>query len=157
MFWKIDFPTQAQANSLLWTLYYKLAAALTRSAKGDLANRIVNYKEEKARLGIQVRCRMIILLMFDDYFKTSEEAGSLYRAEVLLNVVKVGDTVADWKRFINRWDATIAGMPEPPRENVLRDILLRQIRTSSILRYDMDLFDRAKEGDCNRSCKVSRT
>ena len=59
------------------TLDTKLAAALTRSAKGDLANRIINYKEEKAKLGIQVRGRMI-LLMFDDYFKTSEEAGSLY-------------------------------------------------------------------------------
>ena len=134
------------------TLDTKLAAALTRSAKGDLANRIINYKEEKAKLGIQVRGRMI-LLMFDDYFKTSEEAGSLYRVEDLLNVVKVGDTVADLKRFINRWDATIAGMPEPPHENVLRDILLRQIRTSTILRYDIDLFDRAKEGDHHRSYK----
>ena len=134
------------------TLDTKLAAALTRSAKGDLANRIINYKEEKAKLGIQVRGRMI-LLMFDDYFKTSEEAGSLYRVEDLLNVVKVGDTVADLKRFINRWDATIAGMPEPPHENVLRDILLRQIRTSAILRYDIDLFDRAKEGDHHRSYK----
>ena len=87
------------------TLDTKLAAALTRRAKGDLANRIINYKEEKAKLGIQIRGRMI-LLMFDDYFKTSEEAGSLYRVEDLLNVVKVGDTVADLKRFINRWDAT---------------------------------------------------
>ena len=134
------------------TLDTKLAAALTRSAKGDLANRIINYKEEKAKLGIQVRGRMIVL-MFDDYFKTSEEAGSLCRVEDLLNVVKVGDTVAELKRFINRWDATIAGMPEPPHENVLRDILLRQIRTSSILRYDIDLFDRAKEGDRHRSYK----
>ena len=67
------------------TLDTKLAAALTRSAKGDLANRIINCKEEKAKLGIQVRGRMI-LLMFDDYFKTSEEAGSLYRVEGLLNV-----------------------------------------------------------------------
>ena len=44
-------------------------------------------------------------------------------------------------------------MPEPPHENVLRDILLRQIRNSSILRYDIDLFDRAKEGDHHRSYK----
>ena len=91
--------------------------------------------------------------MFDDYFKTSKEAGSLYRVEDLLNVVKVGDTVAGLKRFINRWDATIAVMPEPPHENVLRGILLRQIRTSSILRYDIDLFDRGKEGEQNRSYK----
>ena len=62
-----------------------------------------------------------------------KQVAFIYRVEDLLNVVKVGDTVADLKRFINRWDATIAGMPEPPHENVLRDILLRQIRTSAIL------------------------
>ena len=37
--------------------------------------------------------------MFEDYFKTSEEAGSLYRVEDLLGVVRTGDTVDDLKRF----------------------------------------------------------
>jgi len=64
------------------TLDTKLSAALTRSAGGDLATRIVNYKEQQSRKGIQVRGRYV-LLMFEDYFKTSEEAGSLYRVEDL--------------------------------------------------------------------------
>ena len=38
-------------------------------------------------------------LMFEDYFKTSEEAGSLCRVEDLLGVVKVGDTVQDLRRL----------------------------------------------------------
>ena len=51
--------------------------------------------------------------MFEDDFKTSEEAGSLYRVEDLLGVVRTGDTVDDLKRLLNRWDATIAGMETP--------------------------------------------
>ena len=70
------------------TLDTKLSAALTRSAGGDLATRILNYKEQQSRKGIQVRGGYV-LLMFEDYFKTSEEAGSLDRVEDLLGVVKV--------------------------------------------------------------------
>ena len=65
------------------TLDTKLSAALTRSAGGDLATRILNCKEQQSRKGIQVRGRYV-LLMFEDYFKTSEEAGSFYRVEDLL-------------------------------------------------------------------------
>ena len=48
------------------TLDTKLSAALTRSAGGDLATRILNYKEQQSRKGIQVRGRYV-LLMFEDY------------------------------------------------------------------------------------------
>ena len=58
--------------------------------------------------------------MFEDYFRTSEEAGSLYRVEDLLGVVRTGESVEDLRRFLNRWDATIAGMETPPDDLVLR-------------------------------------
>ena len=76
----------------------RLSAALTSSAGGDLATRILNYKEQQSRKGMQVRGRHV-LLIFEDYFKTSEEAGSLYRVEDLLGVAKVGDTVQDLRRL----------------------------------------------------------
>ena len=126
------------------TLDTKLSAALTRSAGGDLATRILNYKEQQSRKGIQVRGRYV-LLMFEDYFKASEEAGSLYRVEDLLGVVKVGDTVQDLRRFVNKWDATLAGMASTPEDAVLRDSLLRQPRPSQLLKYDIEVFDRASE------------
>ena len=83
--------------------------------------------------------------------KTSEEAGSLYRVEDLLGVVKVGDTVQDLRRFINKWDATLAGMAVTPDDAVLRDILLRQIRPSQLLKYDIEMFDRAHEKSHEKS------
>ena len=126
------------------TLDTKLSAAFTRSAGGDLATRILNYKEQQSRKGTQVRGRYV-LLMFKDYFKTSEEASRLYRVEDLLCVVTVGATVQDLRRFVNKWDATLAGMATTPEDAVLRDILLRQIRPSQLLKYDIEVCDRASE------------
>ena len=126
------------------TLDTKLSAALTRSAKGDLATKIHNFKDEKSKNGIQARGRRV-LLMFEDYFRTSEEAGSLYRVEDLLGVVRTEESVEDLRRFLNRWDATIAGMETPPDDLVLRDILLRQIRKCQLMKYDIEAFDRDPE------------
>ena len=125
------------------TLDAKLSSALTRSAGGDLATRILSYKEQQSRKSIQVRGRYV-LLMIEDYFKTSEEAGSLYRVEDLLGVVKVGGKS-------NKWDATLAGMASTPEDAVLRDILLRQIRASHLLKYDIEVFDRASEKSHEKS------
>ena len=39
--------------------------------------------------------------MLVDYFRTSEEAGSLYRVEDLLGAVRTGESVEDLRRFLN--------------------------------------------------------
>ena len=83
--------------------------------------------------------------MFEDCFRTSGEAGSLYHVEDLLGVVRTGESVEDLRRFLNRWDATIAGMETPPDDLVLRDILLRQIRKCQLMKYDIKACDRALE------------
>ena len=108
--WRKSYWNQENSS----TLDTKLSAALTRSAKSDLATKIHNFKDEKPKKGIHVRGRRV-LLMFEDYFRTSEEAGSLYRVEDLLGVVRTGESVEDLRRFLNRWDATIAGMENPTR------------------------------------------
>ena len=144
---RVELEAKLQNPGKFVTLDTKL---LTKSARGDLGNRILNHKEEQAKKGHQTRGRTV-LLMFDDYFKTSEEAGTLYSLEDLLKVAKFGDTIADLKKFINRWDAVLAGMKKEPEETVLRDVLLRQIRPSTLLKYDIDTYDRAKEGDPSKT------
>ena len=125
------------------TLDTKLLAALTRAAQGDLAQRILNYKEEQAMKGLTVRGRYV-LLMFDDYFRVSEEAGNLFRLEDLLAVERRGDTLDDLKRFISRWDSVIAGMSPVPEEASLRDIFMRQVRHCPLIHLDVEIYDRAK-------------
>ena len=92
-----------------------------------------------------------VLFMFDQYFKTSEEAGNLYSLEDLLRVSRHGEGIIDLKRFLNAWDSVIAGMKRPPEEKVLKDILLRQVRSCHLLWYDIDTYDRCRDNDPNKS------
>ena len=45
----------------------------------------------------------------------------------------------------------LAGMKKEPEETVLRDVLLRQIRPSTLLKDDIDTYDRAKEGEPSKT------
>ena len=81
--------------------------------------------------------------MFEHYFKTNEEAGSLYSIEDLLKVQLSGD---DLSTFIHNWESVIAGLNHQPEETTLRDIILRQLRNSGKLKFDLEVYDRAKEG-----------
>ena len=81
-------------------------------------------------------------------FKTNEEVGSLYSVEDLLKVNLLQD---DLSTFIHNWESVVAGMSHFPDERTLRDILLRQIRRSARMKWDLDLYDRAKEGTSTHS------
>ena len=120
----------------------KLLAALSKVAKGELARQILNFKEVEAGFERAVRGRQILYL-FDQHFKTNEEVGSLYSVEDLLKVTLVQD---DLSTFLHNWESVIAGMSHIPDEVTLRDILLRQIRKSQRLKFDLERYDRAKEG-----------
>ena len=124
------------------TLDTKLLASLSKVAKGELARQILNFKEVEAGFERAVRGRQILYL-FDQHFKTNEEVGSLYSVEDLLKVTLVQD---DLSTFLHNWESVIAGMSHIPDEVTLRDILLRQIRKSQRLKFDLERYDRAKEG-----------
>ena len=64
--------------------------------------------------------------------------------------VSHGEGIIDLKRFLKAWDSVIAGM-KPPEEKVLKDILLRQVRSCHLLRYDIDTYDRCRGDDPNKS------
>ena len=129
------------------TLDMKLLAALTKVAKGELARQILNLKETKAGERGAVRGRQVLYL-FDQHFKTNEEVGSLYSVEDFLKVNLLQD---DLSTFIHNWESVVAGMSHVPDERTLRDILLRQRRRSARMKWDLDLYDRAKEGTSTHS------
>ena len=136
-----------RATGKFLTLDTKLLAALSKIVKGELGRRILNHKEVEASKGHAVRGRQV-LLMFEQFFKTNEEAGSLYSVEDLLKVALNSD---DLSTFIHNWESVIAGMSHVPEETTLRDILLRQLRKSGKFKYDLEIYDRAKEGTYNHT------
>ena len=129
------------------TLDTKILAQLSKVARGELARQILTFKDVEAQNKRVVRGRQV-LLMFDQYFKTNEEAGALYGTEDLLQVRLQSD---DLKSFLQNWDAVIAGMKRIPDENTLKDLFLRQLRKSRRMGYDLDVYDRLSDGSHHRS------
>ena len=125
------------------TLDTKILNALSRVAKGEWNRQVINYKESEAAAGRAVRGRQV-LFMFEQFFKTNEAAGSLYSVEDLLKVKLTGD---DLSTFIHNWESVIAGLNHQHEETTLRDILLRELRNSNKLKFDLEVYDRAKEGE----------
>ncbi len=99
------------------TLDTKILAQLSRAAEGELARQILTFKDTEAQSKREVRGRQV-LLMFEQYFKTNEEAGALYGTENLLQVRLQSD---DLKSFLQSWDAVIAGVKRIPDENTLQE------------------------------------
>ncbi|CAE7507155.1 CPK12, partial [Symbiodinium sp. CCMP2456] len=66
----------------------------------------------------------------------------------LLKVQLSGDDLAT---FIHNWESVIAGLNHQPEETTLRDILLRQLRCSGKLKFDLEVYDHAKEGTEKRT------
>ena len=87
------------------TLDTKILAQLSKVAKGELARQILTFKDTEAQSKRVVRGRHV-LLMFEQYFKTKEEAGALYGTEDFLQVGLHSD---DLKSFLQNWDAVILG------------------------------------------------
>ena len=124
------------------TLDTKLLTALTTVARGELAPEILIFKETEAAKNRVVRGRQVLYL-FDQYFKTSEEVGSLYSVEDLLKVRLVND---DLSTFLSNWESVISGLSHMPDETNMRDIFLRELRQSKKIKHDLEIYDRAKEG-----------
>jgi hypothetical protein len=131
------------------TLDTKLLASLTKISKGELQRQILNYKESEALQSRAVRGRQV-LYMFEQHFKTNEAAGSLYSLEDLLKVTLQGD---DLTAFLYNWEGVLAGMDAAhlPDSRTLRYLFLRQLRGSNRMKFDLEAFDRAKEGDTTHS------
>ena len=117
-------------------------AALTKIAKGELARQVLNFKEPEANAGRAVRGRQV-LFMFNQHFRTNEELGAPCSVEDLLRGKLSGDDVTS---SIHNWDAVITGMSHVPEEITLRDIFLREVRKSTKMKHDLEMYARAEDG-----------
>ena len=82
----------------------KLLAALAKVARAELSREILIFQETEASKSRAVRGRQVLYL-FDQYFKTNEEVGSLYSVEDLLKVRLPND---DLSTFINNWESVMS-------------------------------------------------
>ena len=128
---------------------------MTKVAKGELAQQILNYKESEAQQSRIVRGRQVLLTfeVIEVHFKTGEEAGALYGTEDLLKISLDSD---DLKSFLRKWESVLTGMSHVPDPATLKDLFYREVRKSRKLRFDLDVYERASEGS-NDSYQLCQT
>eukprot|EP00439_Symbiodinium_sp_Y106_P044258 s3960_g5.t1 len=89
------------------TLDTKLLAALTKVARGELSREILIFNQTEATKSRAVRGRQVLYL-FDQYFKTNEEVGSLHSVEDLLKVRLINDDLSTFINLRKRWPWQVA-------------------------------------------------
>ena len=108
------------------------------------------FKEEQAKSGTPARGRQA-LLMIHKHFSTSRRHGEAYDIEDLMAVMAVTLVNDDLRGFITRWDAVIAGMTSEPDTMWKQAYFHNAIKNFKPLSHDLAVYDRALEGEPNRS------
>ena len=121
---------------------------------GDTA-RIVRIDVEKlqrhrAKHDNMMSGREVIAIMFEN-FRSSDNAEVMYLIDHLIHLKYQGDSkIYD---FYTQWHAILEGMREEdiPPQRTLRDILYEKIRDSTIMRFDLSLYEQFPDSDYRKT------
>ena len=130
----------------------KLCLALMSMLKtaGDVA-RVVRIEVEKlqrhrAKHDKILSGREVIAILFDS-FRSSDNADVMFMIDNLINMKYPGDSkIYD---FYTQWHAILEGMraEDVPPKRTLRDILYKKIRDSTVMKFDLSLYDQFADSD----------
>ena len=120
-----------------------LAAGLIKTSRGELGGHITTQEQAMAKDDIWTFSRQILKLVYD-YNKRDEANGALFTLKDILHAELKGDTLA---KFKNDRDATFTRQNKPLEEDeVLKPLLLRQLRRSGQLKEELTHYERAEPG-----------
>ena len=130
----------------------KLCLALMSMLKtaGDVA-RVVRSEVEKlqrhrAKHDKILSGREVIAIIFES-FRSSDNADVMFMIDNLINMKYPGDSkIYD---FYTQWHAILEGMraEDVPPKRTLRDILYKKIRDSTVMKFDLSLYDQFADSD----------
>ena len=134
------------------TLDTKLASSLNAIARGELGRKLTLLSEREDREGRLAKGRQLLRVVYD-HFKIDEFAGVLYELTDLMAVKIRNDNPSpkqlEW--FMTTWESTLAGMKKEPTDDVLEALFLERVRDCQCIAQDIGVYDRAKEGEPERS------
>ena len=130
----------------------KLCLALMSMLKtaGDVAG-VVRIEVEKlqrhrAKHDKILSGREVIAIIFES-FRSSDNADVMFMIDNLINMKYPGDSkICD---FYTQWHAILEGMQaeDVPPKRTLRDILYKKIRDSTVMKFDLSLYDQFADSD----------
>ena len=126
----------------------KIAAAVSRIQKGELAKVITSKKKEAARLLRRISGRQQLRLVYDQY-RLDAEDGQLFDIEDLMAIKFPGDDHLE--SFIINWDTGLLALVDDPGEELKRSLFHRLIRHSTKMRDVLTRYTLASRGSHERS------
>ena len=115
------------------SLHVKLAAALSKLASGDLGRKLTQAKEVEARMGVMLKGRQALWMVYE-YYRVNAEAGALFDLSDLLNVKLRGDAL---EAFMANWDYVLVGMAVEPTADTLKVLFLDNLRGCPVMREEI--------------------
>ena len=109
----------------------------------ELQERVTADSHRAIRHGFNLRGQQILWLFLES-FKTSDEMGNFYGIIDLANVTFTDD--ARMSQFKNQWDFYTENLGTKVSRIELRNILLRQLEKSTVLRADIAHYHRKEPG-----------
>ena len=126
----------------------KIAAAVSRIQKGELAKVITSKKKEAARLLRRISGRQQLRIVYDQY-KLDAEDGQLFDIEDLMAIKFPGDDHLE--SFIVNWDTGLLALVDDPGEELKRSLFHRLIKHSTKMRDVLTRYTLAARGSHERS------
>eukprot|EP00971_Amphidinium_carterae_P027834 548710-Amphidinium_carterae.1 len=126
------------------SLESKLASALLRIAKGHVQVSLQLQCQQAHRTGTPTTGRQL-LQTFVREFDLDHNHAALYGIHDLIAVNWLGD--AHLRNFLENWTTTLNRIGRIPDQDVLQSLLWGHLRKSQVMRHDILLYDRLKDGD----------
>ena len=109
----------------------------------------------KGRTSTLIKGREILALILLN-FRTTSNVEALYTSVHLYQFEYHGDR--NLSLFLHTWDEILAGMKpaDIPSDDTLRDLLRRKVKNSSLMFYDIHMYNSLNEGDPKKSYQTLR-
>ena len=146
------FEDLSKSGKKFLRLDLKIAADITKHAKGALAKRIQLAAEKVASSGGIIKGRQLLKMVYEHY-KTNADYGHVYDINDL-GAVKMSDPKNNNQLlgFIDEWDNVLLGAVDKDglptiRERDLELMLYDRIQYVPWIQYDIERYKRAERGD----------
>jgi hypothetical protein len=136
-----------------WTpLDAKIRAALLKDIKGGPISKMIALKTEEERIQNkrQIAGGYILRLIYR-YYQMTNSLSQYYDFGDIVKVTYRGDPhLAD---FYHRWNTTLNGLLHPGQLHieVKRDMFLKQLLKSTMMKFDLDMYARLPDMDPDKS------
>ena len=145
---------QLSVSGKIWeSVDVRLAAAIQAHAKGQLGRQINAASEKAINENKILKGRQMLHIIYE-HFKTDEAYGHVNNITDVISVkMKDPKNINQLQPFLDNWNHVLEGMVKKPETEVLQVLFYDKVREIPLLSQEIGMYDRAKEGDEQKTYK----